>query len=48
MLRPLDLILVITLHYPSSMTILLNHASPLSVLFKEVLWIEFVVLNQIE
>ena len=36
------------LWYQSSMMTLLNHASPLSVLFKEVLWMLSAVLNQIE
>ena len=37
-----------TLWYQSSMMTLLNHANPLFVLFKEVLWMLSVVLNQIE
>ena len=36
------------LWYQSGMMTLLNRASPLSVLFKEVLWMLSVVLNQIE
>ena len=48
MLRPLDLIQVIKLCYLSSTMTSLNRVSPFSVLFKDVLWIKSVVLNQIE
>ena len=48
MLRPLDLIQVIKLCYQSLTMNLLNRGSPLSVLCKEVLWVQSVVLNQIE
>ena len=48
MLRPIDLIQAITLLYRSSTTTWLNRVSPLSVLFKEVLWMLSVLLNQID
>ena len=48
MLRPVGLIQAIKLCYQSLTMILLNRVSPLSVLFKEVLWVQSVVLNQIE
>ena len=48
MLRPVDLIQAIKLCYQSLTMNLLNGVSPLSVLFKEVLWVQSVVLNQIE
>ena len=48
MLRPLDLIQVIKLCYRSSKTKFLNRVSPLSVLCKDSLQVEFVVFAQIE
>ena len=48
MLRHLEAFQVTYLWYQSSMTTLLNHASPLSVFFKEVLWMLCVALNQIK
>ena len=48
MLRHPKAFQVTYLWYQSLMMALLNRASPLSVLFKEVLWIPCVVLNQIE
>ena len=48
MLRLIEASHLKNLWFQSSMMTLLNHSSPLSVLFKEVLWMLFVVLNQIE
>ena len=48
MLRPLDLNQEIVLIYRSSTTTWLNHASPLSVLFKKVLWMLSVVLIHVK